>query len=143
MADPILVLPLYTRKWSGWWRLLKWNVRGFTFSRILLRQHFCFCWAIFLRKWAKRGRYSNGNRYRAMLNKNWRGGYRQLLVSAGRRYVPHSRSYTRYFAFCFWRSHYQPQNWCRLSTSELRFDTVGLLFVGCTYNKKELWENIQ
>ena len=29
------------------------------------------------------------------------------------------------------RSHYQPQSWCRLATSELRFDTVGLLFVGC------------
>ena len=30
--------------------------------------------------------------------------------------------------FCdlFWRSHYQPQNWCRFATSELRLDTVGL-----------------
>ena len=37
--------------------------------------------------------------------------------------------YTRCFAPCFWRSHYQSQNWCRLATSELRFNTVGLLFV--------------
>ena len=29
------------------------------------------------------------------------------------------------------KSHYQPQNWCCLANSELRFDTVGLLFVGC------------
>ena len=31
--------------------------------------------------------------------------------------VPHSRSYTRCFALCFWRSHYQPQSWCRLATN--------------------------
>ena len=36
------------------------------------------------------------------------GGYWQHLVSTGRSYVPHSRSYTRCFATCFWRSHYQP-----------------------------------
>ena len=28
---------------------------------------------------------------------------------------------------CFWRSHYQPQSWCRLATSELQFDIVRLL----------------
>ena len=61
----------------------------------------------------------NGDRYRAMLNKNWWGGYWQYLVSTGRRYLPHSRSYTRCFATCFWRSHYQPQSWFRLATSEL------------------------
>ena len=43
---------------------------------------------------------------------------------------PHSWSYTRCLVPCFWRSHYQPASWCRLATSELRFDTVGLLFVG-------------
>ena len=64
-------------------------------------------------------------------HKNWRGGYWQHLVLTGRLYVPHSRNYTRCFAPCFWRSHYQPQSWCRLATSELRFDTVELLFVGC------------
>ena len=73
----------------------------------------------------------NGDRYRAMLNEIWRRGYWQHLVPTGQRYVPHSRSYTRCFAPCFWRSDYQPQSWCRLATSELRFDTVGLLFVGC------------
>ena len=55
----------------------------------------------------------------------------KTLVSTGRRYVPHSRSYTPCFAPCFWRSHFQSQSWCRLSISELRFDTVGLLFVKC------------
>ena len=44
---------------------------------------------------------------------------------------PHRRSYTRCFASCFWWSYYQPQNWYRLAISELRFDTVGLLLVGC------------
>ena len=93
-------------------------------------------WAIFLWKWVKRGRYSqwrslSGYIERIFVNKNWRGGYWQYLVSTGRRYVLHSRSYTRCFAPCFWRSRYQPQSWCRLATSELRFDTVGLLFVGC------------
>ena len=32
---------------------------------------------------------------------------------------PHSRSYTRWFAPCFWRSYYQPQSWSRLATAEL------------------------
>ena len=52
---------------------------------------------------------------------------RRILATfgaTGRCYVPHSMFY-------FWRSHYQPQSWCRLATSELRFDGVGLLFVGC------------
>ena len=39
--------------------------------------------------------------------------------------------HTRCFAPCFWRSHYQPQSWWHLATSELRFDTIGLLSVGC------------
>ena len=64
-------------------------------------------------------------RYRALLKKLTR----QYLVSTERFYVPHSRSYTRRFAPYFWKSHYQPRSWCHLGTSELRFDTVGLLFV--------------
>ena len=93
-------------------------------------------WSIFLRKWAMRGRYSHwrslsGHIERIFVSKNWRGAYWQHLVSTGRHYVTHSRSYTRWFAPWFWRSHYQPQSWCRLATSELRFDIVGLLFVGC------------
>ena len=91
----------------------------------------------------------NGDRYRAMMNEflftivedKW-----QHLVSTGRRYVPHSRSYTWCFKPSFWRSLYQPQSRCLLATSELgfdsptiichlaisemRFDVVGLLFVG-------------
>ena len=93
-------------------------------------------WDIFLRKWARTGRYSqwrllSGHVQRIFVHKNWKIGYSQHLVSTGRHYVPHNRSQTRCFAPCFWRLHYQPQSCCRLSTSELRFDTVGLLFVGC------------
>ena len=38
-----------------------------------------------------------------------------------------------YSMFCalFLKIHYQPQSWCCLATSERRFDTAGLLFVGC------------
>ena len=101
--------------------------------RNLVQRHNC---AIFLWKWASRGRYSqwrslSGHVKRIFVRKNWREGYWQHLVSTGRRCVPHSRSYTRCFATCFCRLHYQPQGWCRLASSELRFDTVGLLFVGC------------
>ena len=67
--------------------------------------------------------------WKNLVHKNWRGAYWQHLVSTGRRYVPHSRSYTRCFAPCFWRSPYQPQSWCRLATSELRSDTVGLFYL--------------
>ena len=79
--------------------------------RILLQRH---NWAIFLRKWARRGRYSqwrslSGHVKWRFVHKNWRGGYWQYLVSTGRIYEPHSRSYTRCFAPCFWISHYQPQ----------------------------------
>ena len=93
-------------------------------------------WAIFLRKCARKGRYSQwrslpGHIERIFLQKNWRGGYWQYLVLTGRRYVPHSRSYTRCFEPCFLRSHYQPQSWCCWVTSQLRFDTAGLIFVGC------------
>ena len=92
-------------------------------------------WAIFLRKWARNGRYSQwrsllGHIERNFLHKNWRGEYWQHLVSTGRHYVSHNRSYTRCLTPCFWISHYQQQSWCRLASSELWFDTVGLLFVG-------------
>ena len=70
--------------------------------------------AIFLRKWARRSRFSQWRSLsdrvkRIFVHKNWRGGYLQHLVLTGRRYVPHSRNYTRCFAPCFWRSHYKPQ----------------------------------
>ena len=66
----------------------------------------------------------NGDRYWAMLNEflftwNWKKEFRQHLVSTGRLYVPHSRSYTRCVAPCFWRS--QLCAWYRLATSELRY----------------------
>ena len=101
--------------------------------RILVQRH---NWATFLRKWARRGRYSqwrslSGHVERIFVHKYWRRGYWQYLICTGRRYVPHTRSYTRYFAPCLWRSQYQPQSWCCLATLELRFNTVGLIFVGC------------
>ena len=73
-------------------------------------------WAIFLRKWARRGRYSqwrsfSGHIERIFVHKNWRGGYWQHLISTGRRYVSHSRSHTRCFAPCFWRSQYGRSGW--------------------------------
>ena len=75
--------------------------------RFLVQKH---NWAIFLRKWARRGRYNQwrsltGHVKRIFVHKNWRGEYWQHLVSTGRHYVPHSRSYTRCFAPCFWRLH--------------------------------------
>ena len=85
-------------------------------------------WVIFLRKWARGSRYRqwrslSGHVERIFVHKNWRGGYIwQHLVSTGRRYMPHSGSYTQCFGPCFWRSHYQPQSWCRLATLEQRFD---------------------
>ena len=80
--------------------------------RILIQRN---NWAIFFRKWARRGRYNqwrslSGHVERIFVHKNWRGGYWQHLISIGRCYVPHSRSYTRCFASCFWRSHYQSQS---------------------------------
>ena len=62
--------------------------------------------AIFLRKWARRGRYSqsrslSGHVERIFDHKNWRAGYWQHLVSTGRRYVSHSRSYTLCFRLVF------------------------------------------
>ena len=86
--------------------------------RILVQRH---NWAIFCRKWARWGRYSQWRSLsvhveRIFVHKNWGGGYWQHLVSTGGRYVPHSRCYIRCFALCFWRWHYQPQSWCRLAT---------------------------
>ena len=62
--------------------------------RILVQKH---NWAIFLRKWARRGRYSqgrslSGNVERIFVLKNWRGGYWQHLVSTG-----HSFSSLRFY----------------------------------------------
>ena len=70
--------------------------------RILVQKH---NWAIFLRKWARWGRYSqwrslSGHVERIFVHKNWWEGYWQHLVSTGQRYVLHSRSYTRCFAPC-------------------------------------------
>ena len=71
--------------------------------RILVQRH---NWAIFLRKWVRRGRYSQWRSLschveRIFVHKNCRGGYCQYLVSTGRRYVPHCRTYTQCFAPCF------------------------------------------
>ena len=82
--------------------------------RILDQRH---NWVIFLRKWTKKGNYSQWQPLSIII----------AVVLTARRYVPHSRSCTRCFTmFC-----YQPQSWCRLAISELRFDAVELLFMGC------------
>ena len=149
---PILAKKNHIFRWSSFWSWwvckqaklshrksarIHWKADGpktcHCLVRILVQRH---NWAIFLRKWARRGRYSqwrslSGHVERIFVHKNWRGGYWQHLVSIGRRYVSHSRNYTRCSTPCFWRFHYQPQSWCRLATLELQFGTVGLLFVGC------------
>ena len=66
-------------------------------GRILVQRH---NWAIFLRKWARRGRYRqwrslSGHVERIFIHQKWRGGYWHHLASTGRSYVPHSRSYIR------------------------------------------------
>ena len=100
--------------------------------QILVQRH---NWVIFLRKWASRDRYSqwrslSGHVQRIVVHKNWRGVYWQHLFSTGQCYVPHSPNYTRFFVPFFWKSHYQPQSWCHMATSELQFDTFGLFFMG-------------
>ena len=86
----------------------------------------------------------NGDRYRAMfVNKNWREGYWQHLVSTGRHYVPHSQNYTRCFRTCFWRSHYQPQSWCRLITSELYYYLWGAVKDKCYADKPETIDDLK
>ena len=102
--------------------------------RILVQRHNC---AIFLRKWAKWGRYSqwrslSGHVERIFVHKNLRGGYWQHLVSTGR---PHSGSYTRCFEPCFWRSYYQPQSWCRLAASELNLTLLGYYLWGAVKDR--------
>ena len=72
----------------------------------------------------------NGDRYRAMLTEL----QRRILATFGFNRTAQRGAQPKLhsmFVPCFWRSHYHPQIWCRLATSELRFDTVGLLFVGC------------
>ena len=86
----------------------------------------------------------NGDRYRDMLNKFLFTKIEEehignIWFQTGRHYVSHLLSYARCFAPCFWRSHYQPQSWCRLATSELRFDTVGLLFVVLRRQARDNW----
>ena len=98
-------------------------------------------WTNFLQKWTRGGRYNQWRSIsehveRIFFHKNLRGRYWQHLVSTGRRYEPHSRSYTRCFAPRFRGSHYQPQSWCRLVTSDLRFAKYYLTsFCGVLSNK--------
>ena len=58
---------------------------------------------------------------------------RRILATFGFKRTALCRSYTWCFVPCFWRLHYQPQSWYRLTTSKLRFDNVGQLFVGCRH----------
>ena len=105
-------------------------------------------WTIFLWKWARRGHNSqwrllSGHVERIFVHNNWIGGYWQHLGSTGRCYVPHSRSYTRCFAPCFWRPHYQLQSWCRLATSELWFDSLTECYADKPETIDALEENIR
>ena len=122
--------------WSSFWKLSHLGHRkpprknwkadapktSHSLMRILVQRN---NWTIFSSKMSySQWRSLSGHVEWIFVHINWRGVYWQHTVSTGRRYVPHSQSYTRWFASCFWRSHYQPQSWCR-------FDTVVLLFVGC------------
>ena len=142
---PILAKKNYLFRWSSFWswrvskqaKLLHlghrkparihWKDDGPKTVPILVQRH---NWDIFFSKMSKE-RPLQSMAIVIFLHRNWREGYWQYFASTGRRYVPHSRSYIRCIAPCFWRLHYQPQSWYRLATSELRFDTVGLLFVVC------------
>ena len=98
-------------------------------------------WAIFLRKWAKRGRYSqwrswSGHVERIFVHKNWKRAYWQHLVSTGPRYVPQSLSNTRWFVSCFWRSHYRPQSWC---LTPLDYYLWGAGDKCCAYKPEDNW----
>ena len=148
---PILAKKKHLFRWSSFWswRVCKQTKLSHLGHRKPLRIHWkadapktSYClvrisvqrhnWVIFLRKWARSGRYSqwrslSGHVERIFVHKNQRGGYWQHLVSTGRRYVPHSMFCTLFLKIALSVS----QSWCRLATWELRFDTVGLLFVGC------------
>ena len=75
----------------------------------------------------------NGDHYRGMLNvflftkiEKEDIGNIWFQQDGATSHTAELHSYTRCFAPCFWRS----QSWYHLATSELRFDTVGLLFCG-------------
>ena len=128
---PILATKNHLLRWSSFWfwRVYKqaklWQLghrkparihwkadapkTNYCLVRILVQMHH---WAIFIRKWASRGSYSqwrslSGHVALTFVRRNWTGWYWLHLVSTGRRYVPYSRSSNRCFATCFWRSHYQ------------------------------------
>ena len=106
----------------------KWACDRLTEAADFGKKNHLFRWSSFwswrVCKQTKLSHLSHKKPERIFVHKNWRGGYWQHLVSTGWCYVPHSRSYTQCFVPCFWRSHYQPQSWSRLATSELRFDTT-------------------
>ena len=56
---------------------------------------------------------------------------RRILATFGFNRMALRATQPKLQSMCFWRSHYQPHFWFRVATSELQFDTVGLLFVGC------------
>lgn len=74
--------------------------------QILFKNH---NWAIFLWKQAMDGRNVLGL---CWTNFCWHRIV-PTFVSIGRRYVPHSRSYTRCYAPWIFK-HYQPQRWCKI-----------------------------
>ena len=88
-------------------------------ARIFVQRH---NWAIFLRKWAWTGRYSqwrslSGHSERIFVHKSWRVEYWQHLFSTGHP--------------IFLKIALSAAELMSLATSELRFATIGLLFVVC------------
>ena len=77
----------------------------------------------------------NGDRYRAMLKeflftKIEEQGIGHIWFQQPALRSTQPKLCSMFWALFFWRSHYQPHSWCRLATSDLRLDTVGLLIVG-------------
>ena len=76
----------------------------------------------------------NGGRYRAMLNEFSSQKFKILATFGFKRTALHATQPKLHSMFCtlFLKIPLsQPQNSCRLTTSQLRFATVVLLFVGC------------
>ena len=105
--------------------------------RILVQRHNC---ASFLRKWASRDRYSQTSVIGPYwTNFCWQKLKRRILATFGFNRAALSATQPKLHSmFCtlFLKiALSQPQNSCRLATSQLRFDIVVLLFVGSVKDK--------
>ena len=103
--------PRHPKRVTIWW--------GF-WSRSIIRQYF-------FKNEQGEAVTVNGDRYPAMLNEFLFTNIEEEDIGNIWFQQGGAKCHTRWFAPCFWTSHYQP----RFATSELRFDTVGLLVVRC------------